>query len=226
MPAPAPTRVLWARGGAAAGDPSHNPSASTYAATPPSSTYTGPKVAGTYGGFVGVLVGAGIFVLVVLAILALLRYRSIRRKNRQAGEAAGQGGVRDWAAENDDAFEMPSSLRTPQGEYGYGTPGGGGGGGGHSYTQHAGYPDPYSSGGGFGGASSSTVHLSPYADRQGVGSPRLYAHEGLSADSLGERSEPPFEVKRAGERGYMDGEEEGVSVGASGRRTSDEHERR
>lgn len=72
---------------------------------PPSSTYKGPKVAGTYGGFVGVLVGVGIFVLLVLAGFILVRYRQLRRKATQGGdEGYERGGA--WAA--DDAFELPT----------------------------------------------------------------------------------------------------------------------
>ncbi|GAA5876146.1 hypothetical protein JCM8547_003379 [Rhodosporidiobolus lusitaniae] len=152
-----PTRLLYERGGAAGGNPSST-FTGTFAATPPSSTYTGPKIAGTYGGFVGVLVGSGIFLLIVLFVLGLWRYRSLRRLNSSSSsgdEGYGGGGVRRWAEENDDAFEMPSSLRTPGG----------------------GYEAPYS-------PSQSTLHLSPHPYEGGAGggeSPRLYANEGIKS---------------------------------------------
>ncbi|GAA5990755.1 hypothetical protein JCM5350_007358 [Sporobolomyces pararoseus] len=105
--------MIYERGGAAAGDASRNPSDTAYAAIPPSSTYKGPKVAGTYGGFVGVFVGAGIFVLIVLTILILLRFRTLRKRDASTSaiehgtELGGVGGSRR-NEEDDDAFAMPT----------------------------------------------------------------------------------------------------------------------
>ncbi|SGY38418.1 BQ5605_C003g02025 [Microbotryum silenes-dioicae] len=98
------SRILWSRGGVAAGDPTQNPTATTYETAPPSSTYTGPKVAGSYSGFVGLLVGAGVLILFVIVALALLRYRTLRRKERLVKHFEGDT-VDSWV--NDDAFEMP-----------------------------------------------------------------------------------------------------------------------
>ncbi|BGP22611.1 hypothetical protein Rt10032_c08g3479 [Rhodotorula toruloides] len=97
--------AVYPRGGVAGGDPSKNPSDSTYAAIPPSSTYKGPEVAGTYGGFVGVLVGVGVFVLLILAGFMLVRYRQLKRKAVQSG---GEGYERGGAWVADDAFELPT----------------------------------------------------------------------------------------------------------------------
>ncbi|GAA5900841.1 hypothetical protein JCM6882_007678 [Rhodosporidiobolus microsporus] len=201
-----PTRALVARGGAAGGDASRNPTASTYAATPPKSTYTGPKVAGTYGGFVGVFVGAGIFTLIVIAFLVFWRWRTLKRRERlgAAGDGAEDGGagggVRDWAAEHGDAFEMPSTLSSRRGEGGRGL-----------------YETPFS-------PSSSTVHLSPYAGQSGGGgggdSPRLYAHEGaVSAETFFEGGNNA--QARREEGGGSGGEYRDAEEGA-GRRTSGE----
>ncbi|GAA5833878.1 hypothetical protein JCM11251_005995 [Rhodosporidiobolus azoricus] len=155
---PPASRTILRRGGAAGGDPSHNPSLGSYAPTPPKSTYTGPKVAGTYGGFVGVFVGAGILTLIVIALLLFWRWRKLKRAERLGEEEEGDGGVRDWAAEHGDAFEMPSTLSSHRR----------GDGGSRGL-----YETPFS-------PSSSTLHLSPYAGGGGAGgdSPRLYAHEG------------------------------------------------
>ncbi|GAA5925830.1 hypothetical protein JCM1841_006328 [Sporobolomyces salmonicolor] len=108
--------MLHRRGGVAAGEASRNPTDTTYAAVPPSSTYTGPKVAGTYGGFVGVLVGSGIFVLVLVLVLIFFRLRQLKRRAashaaiRRAGATAtarsGTDGGDEWDT-MDDAFEMP-----------------------------------------------------------------------------------------------------------------------
>ncbi|KAM0792132.1 hypothetical protein ACM66B_004832 [Microbotryomycetes sp. NB124-2] len=89
--------ALGRRGGVAHGDASLNPTATTYGNVPPSSTYRGPKVAGTYQGFVGVFVGAGILVLAIIAVLAFLRWRQLRR----------QRVTRAFA--DSEAFEMPRS---------------------------------------------------------------------------------------------------------------------
>ncbi|GAA6003197.1 hypothetical protein JCM10207_001796 [Rhodosporidiobolus poonsookiae] len=163
--------TLLRRGGAAAGDASHNPSGTSYAAHPPSSTYTGPKVAGTYTGFVGVLVGAGIFVLLLVAVLILWRLRTLRRANTLATagtgtlydpeDYGGAGGVKRWARQNDEAFELPSSLATTPFAAGasedYLSAGAGAGGGRGRYTT------PY--GHGMGNYSASTVDLSPQYQR-------------------------------------------------------------
>ncbi|GAA5933081.1 uncharacterized protein JCM15063_002291 [Sporobolomyces koalae] len=109
--------MIYPRGGAAAGDTSKNPTDTTYAAIPPSSTYKGPKVAGTYGGFVGVFVAAGIVVLIGLTILALLRFRTLRKRDASLNAiehgtdlgAGPRGGTRD--DDEDDAFEMPRYER-------------------------------------------------------------------------------------------------------------------
>ncbi|GAA5885352.1 hypothetical protein JCM16303_006015 [Sporobolomyces ruberrimus] len=119
--------MIYPRGGAAGGDASRNPTDTTYAAIPPSSTYKGPKVAGTYGGFVGVFVGVGIFVLIVLTIFILLRFRTLRKRTDSSnaiehgtnlgGATTGGGGQRgnEWSrggeAGEDDAFEMPRYER-------------------------------------------------------------------------------------------------------------------
>ncbi|GAA5830328.1 hypothetical protein JCM3766R1_002870 [Sporobolomyces carnicolor] len=111
--------MIYARGGAAAGDASRNPSDTTYAAVPPSSTYRGPKVAGTYGGFVGVFVAVGVALLVVLTVLVLLRARTLRKRNNlmieqdEVGGGGGGGGRRTRRDddEEDDAFEMPRYER-------------------------------------------------------------------------------------------------------------------
>ncbi|GAA6061661.1 hypothetical protein JCM10212_000844 [Sporobolomyces blumeae] len=118
--------MLAPRGGVAGGDASRNPTDTTYAAVPPSSTYKGPKVAGTYGGFVGVFVGVGVFVLVVLTILVFLRFRTLKRRDRQLdaierGTVAGAGARTGRATDAqgrprgrgnewdpDEAFEMPT----------------------------------------------------------------------------------------------------------------------
>ncbi|SCV67101.1 BQ2448_5747 [Microbotryum intermedium] len=81
------SRILWSRGGVAAGDPTQNR----------------PKIAGSYTGFVGVLVGAGILILLVIISTALLRYRTLRRKERL--QRLEVHTVDSWV--NDDAFEMP-----------------------------------------------------------------------------------------------------------------------
>ncbi|ORY78410.1 hypothetical protein BCR35DRAFT_305013 [Leucosporidium creatinivorum] len=104
---------LSARGGVAGGDASSNPTQTIYASIPPSSTYRGPKVAGTYTGFVGVFVGAGIFTLILLSIFILLRYRHLRRTNA-ASSARGGPGESDFhrgREEHEEAFEMPRSWR-------------------------------------------------------------------------------------------------------------------
>ncbi|SCZ96238.1 BZ3500_MvSof-1268-A1-R1_Chr8-2g10061 [Microbotryum saponariae] len=82
------SRILWSRGGVAAGDPTQNR----------------PTVAGSYSGFVGVLVGAGVLILFVTVALALLRYRTLRRKERPVKQFEGDT-VDSWV--DDEAFEMP-----------------------------------------------------------------------------------------------------------------------
>ncbi|BGP37920.1 hypothetical protein JCM10450v2_001857 [Rhodotorula kratochvilovae] len=104
---------LHERGGIAAGDASKNPTSGTFASAPPKSTYTGPRVAGTYGGFVGVFVACLVVGLFVVVGLILLRLRTLRR--RSAREEATYNDVRrqhaggddEWNAA-DDAFEMPT----------------------------------------------------------------------------------------------------------------------
>ncbi|GAA6012165.1 hypothetical protein JCM11491_001770 [Sporobolomyces phaffii] len=113
--------MLYPRGGVAAGDPSKNPTDTTYAAIPPSSTYKGPKVAGTYGGFVGVFVGVGIFVLILLTILILLRFRTLRKRSASSDaieHGTNAGATGSWTSgagggrgTDDDAFEMPRYER-------------------------------------------------------------------------------------------------------------------
>ena len=111
---------IYRRGGVAGGDASHNPTDTTYAAIPPSSTYKGPKVAGTYGGFVGVFTGVGFFVIIILTILIFLRYRTLRKRNDSSsaiehGTNLGGGGRErerernEW--DREEAFEMPSTQR-------------------------------------------------------------------------------------------------------------------
>ncbi|GAA5938260.1 hypothetical protein JCM3775_002930 [Rhodotorula graminis] len=110
---------LVERGGAAAGDTSHNPATGTFDSVPPSSTYHGPKVAGTYGGFVGVFVASLFVALAVVAALIFLRLRTLRRRalRQDAVYSDARGAVpgRDahhhhdddeWNA-TEDAFEMP-----------------------------------------------------------------------------------------------------------------------
>ncbi|GAA5978708.1 hypothetical protein JCM10908_004454 [Rhodotorula pacifica] len=100
---------LQARGGVAGGDAGKNPSQTSYANEPPKSTY--PTVAGSYGGFVGVFVGTGIFILIVLACLMLLRVRSMRRQAAAREGASSASGYEqrpndEWNVE-EEAFEMP-----------------------------------------------------------------------------------------------------------------------
>lgn len=85
----------------------------SYANEPPKSTY--PTVAGSYGGFVGVFVGTGVFVLIVIASLMFLRWRQMKRQAAAregaaaAPVAAGyeqRPGDDEWTAA-DEAFEMP-----------------------------------------------------------------------------------------------------------------------
>ncbi|KAK4703421.1 hypothetical protein P7C70_g2802, partial [Phenoliferia sp. Uapishka_3] len=123
-----PREARIRRGGVAGGEASRNPSETqSYAASPPSSTYSGPKIAGSEGGFIGLVTGLGVFV--ILSGLGFWLYIRLRRNRRRgAAEGAfpdargatmgsggsnyGQGGNgnRGWAraADEDDAFEMPS----------------------------------------------------------------------------------------------------------------------
>ncbi|GAA5914887.1 hypothetical protein JCM8208_003038 [Rhodotorula glutinis] len=161
---------LVERGGAAAGDTSHNPATGTYASIPPSSTYHGPEVAGTYGGFVGVFVASLFVALVVVAALIFVRLRTLRRRNLRddavyseaRGAVAGHGHGRDdddeWNA-TEDAFEMPQRYDPMLGSAvslvdddgaplpAYGAHGHGHGGGGGSISQ----PRLYAGGGADGG---------------------------------------------------------------------------
>ncbi|KAK4053656.1 hypothetical protein OIV83_001312 [Microbotryomycetes sp. JL201] len=89
--------ALGRRGGVAHGDASLNPTATTYGNIPPSSTYRGPKVAGTYQGFVGVFVGVGVFIMAVVIVLVFLRWRQLRRERTTR------------SFEDSEAFEMPRS---------------------------------------------------------------------------------------------------------------------
>jgi hypothetical protein len=166
---------------------------------------TPPRYSGTYGGFVGVLVGCGIFVLLVVLILLLLRIRSLRRRNATSSSSFDheQGGVERWAEEHDDAFEMPSSLRTPGGGHGYAAPGA-----------------PYS-------PSESMLHLSP-TPGGGDGAPKLYANEGISQEAFFDEEEARryAEGNRGGtgdEGRYddrdMKGEGEGETTPTGGRRS-------
>ncbi|GAA6051848.1 hypothetical protein JCM3770_005495 [Rhodotorula araucariae] len=105
---------LYPRGGVAAGDASRNPTTGTYASAPPKSTYTGPKVAGTYGGFVGVFVACLVVGLAVVVGLILLRLRTLRRRSMRdeaiyndVRRGGGGGDDDEWNAA-DDAFEMPT----------------------------------------------------------------------------------------------------------------------
>lgn len=83
----------------------------TYGNEPPKSTY--PTVAGSYGGFVGVFVGTGIFILLVLLCLGFLRWRQLKRQAASREGAASVTGYEqrpgddEWTAA-DEAFEMPS----------------------------------------------------------------------------------------------------------------------
>ncbi|GAA5969958.1 hypothetical protein JCM8115_001190 [Rhodotorula mucilaginosa] len=101
---------LQPRGGVAGGDAGMNPSETSYANEPPKSTY--PTVAGSYGGFVGVFVGTGIFILIVIACLLFLRWRQIKRQAAAREGAASVAGYEqrpgddEWTAA-DEAFEMP-----------------------------------------------------------------------------------------------------------------------
>ncbi|GAA5845644.1 hypothetical protein JCM9279_006060 [Rhodotorula babjevae] len=168
---------LVERGGAAAGDTSHNPATGTYASIPPSSTYHGPKVAGTYGGFVGVFVASLFVALVVVVALIFVRLRTLRRRNLRddavyseaRGAVPGGHGHDDddeWNA-TEDAFEMPQrydpmlgsavSLVDDDGAPSlpptYGNLGGGGGGGGGGGAGSISQPRLYAGGGdGAGGA--------------------------------------------------------------------------
>ncbi|GAA5868314.1 hypothetical protein JCM3774_001003 [Rhodotorula dairenensis] len=101
---------MQARGGVAGGDADKNPTQTSYANEPPKSTY--PTVAGSYGGFVGVFVGTGIFILIVIACLGFLRWRQMKRQAAVREGAASVAGYEqrpgddEWTAA-DEAFEMP-----------------------------------------------------------------------------------------------------------------------
>ncbi|GAA5991150.1 hypothetical protein JCM11641_004047 [Rhodosporidiobolus odoratus] len=188
LPTPQP-RVRLPRGGIAAGEGGFYSTASTaptYAPTPPKSTYTGPKVAGSYGGFVGVLVGSGIAILLLLLGAGLYRYRLLQKRKRQQQQDQTQsqsrgGGVRTWAEENEEAFELPSSLNLSAGPFG--------GGFEHEHVHgedgtrgKGGYAVPYSP-----SLNESALHLAPEHGLAGAGaggSPRLYQHEGVSQEGL------------------------------------------
>ncbi|GJN88808.1 hypothetical protein Rhopal_001779-T1 [Rhodotorula paludigena] len=107
--------MLHERGGAGI---TNDPLASATAvvpATPPKSTYHGPKVGGSYGGFVALFVAVGIFLLVVVVALAvwrfcLLRRRAARAEHRYADTRRPAALVDDddeWTAAG-DAFDMPA----------------------------------------------------------------------------------------------------------------------
>lgn len=77
---------------------------------------TGPKVAGTYTGFVGVFVGVGIFTLILLSIFIFLRFRHLRRTNAAAASSQDRGSdFHRNREEHEEAFEMPRSWRGQQG---------------------------------------------------------------------------------------------------------------
>ncbi|GAA93407.1 uncharacterized protein L969DRAFT_573942 [Mixia osmundae IAM 14324] len=87
-PAPAPLspeqlHALHRRGGVAAGDPDKNPTETSYATSPPKSTYGGPTVAGSEGGFIGLV--AGLAALVLLS--AGIAWFFIRRRRRAQGRS-------------------------------------------------------------------------------------------------------------------------------------------
>ncbi|KAM0756314.1 hypothetical protein T439DRAFT_376528 [Meredithblackwellia eburnea MCA 4105] len=129
---PPPIQRLVRRGGVAAGEQSRNPSDTTYAASPPSSTYTGPKIAGSKGGFIGLVTGLGIFCILVALGVWLVRRRRRNKLNSKLHSAfpdsrGASAGVpsrdirgRGWGRAGDgdemddgDAFEMPSQGYTP-----------------------------------------------------------------------------------------------------------------
>lgn len=99
----------------------------TFAAAPPSSTYRGPKIAGSEGGFIGLVTGLGI--VVILAGLGFWLFHRRRQNNRRrdaeyagsgargttGGSTSTRGQGQGWgraADEDDDAFEMPPSFGT------------------------------------------------------------------------------------------------------------------
>lgn len=142
--------------------PSSHSTTATYATSPPSSTYhkSLPQINGTFSGFVGLLTGLGLLLLLVLAALAFLRYRQLQRKvaahsaiNRAAaggtygqqgrqstdgyggpnGGRYGEGGV------DEEAFELPRDYEgVGGGGYGFSSVSLGDGGQGRG-----GYRDPY-----------------------------------------------------------------------------------
>jgi len=87
IPTSKPDLVKFRRGGVAAGEPSNNPTDSTYAAGPPSSTYHhGPTIAGSTGGFWSLLFG----LIAVVSIATLAGWFIIRRRRRQKATLASQ----------------------------------------------------------------------------------------------------------------------------------------
>ena len=135
----------------------------SFATSPPSSTYhkSVPEVGGSFGGFVGLLLGVGLLLLALLAGLAFLRYRQLQRKlaaHSAIGRSAatgyghedddgrpstdgysGRGGAYGEGGVDEEPFELPKGYEGADGEgYGFSAVSLGDGAGGRG-----GYRDPY-----------------------------------------------------------------------------------
>lgn len=110
-----PTPVLDRRGGAAGGDGSYyTDTTQTYATVPPKSTYSGPTINGSAGGFFGLLFGLLAFVTIIGGGIWLLlrRRRNIkRRRARLAPMKAAYGGRRRGQPDDDDEMELGNEGR-------------------------------------------------------------------------------------------------------------------
>lgn len=111
MPAPfAPSPVLVARGGGSIASDSRDPT--EFPSTPPASTQTHfksiPKIAGSEGGFIGLVVGLGVvFIGCCIGIFFLLRHR--RHGGRLTRAKSGKVGVEDPLGRKGTLFGWRSS---------------------------------------------------------------------------------------------------------------------
>lgn len=77
-------------------------------------------MAGTYGGFVGVFTGVGIFIILCLALGAFIRFRQLSRKNAAFASSASTthrsgNDFHTDPREHEEAFEMPRAWRGGEG---------------------------------------------------------------------------------------------------------------